>query len=320
MEAILAVLSQPARDRDNAPQHLAPTTTRHHTVSMTTTAKAASLLLASTLLLTSSCSSSNDEPDVAADTGNSDESSGDAGDTASADDTSDTSDPPVLGPNACRDPGTEAATARCLEPNLPAEYYVAEALAYFDTLDIDADRASVPDYSDLVARWEWPPWLLLTGYERDNMIQTAETLRQFDPSTVPIRDCRFFEEQPFARCFITFVYEEKPCPIYEEFVFDSEGRTTFIEAWSDLPGLLPQSDADRWADAEDYPRLSTRIPGLGSATGRIDLTSEAMLAAAEADEEIADFVRRASDFWGTWFAELEAAPEDFFAVGCGWEE
>ncbi len=255
-------------------------------------------------------------PDVTPDT-DTDATTDAAPDAASDADADALTVPP--GPNGCRDPGTDAATARCLAPNRPPEYYVAEALAYFDTLDIDADRASVPDYADLVARWEWPPWLLLTGWEKQNLIDTATTLRQFDPSTVPIRDCRFFEEQPFARCFITFEYEEGPCPIYEEFVFDSEGRMTFIEAWSDLPGLLPQSDADRWADAADYPRLSTRIPGLGSATGRIDLTSDAMLAAAAADPLIADFVRRASDFWGTWFAELEAAPEDFFAQGCGWE-
>ena len=222
------------------------------------------------------------------------------------------------GPNDCVHAGTEAATARCLAPTFPAEYYVAEALAYFDTLDIDADRASIPNYAPRVARWEWEPWLLLTGYEDVNMVETAAALRRFDPSTVPVRDCRFFEQQPFARCYVEFEYEEGPCPIYEEFVFDDEGEMTFIEAWSDLPGLLPQDDSDPWADAADYPRLSTRIPGLGAPGGEIAFASAEMQALMAADPVVADFVSRTEDFWGTWFQVLADAPTDFFAVGCGW--
>ena len=128
------------------------------------------------------------------------------------------------GPNACRDEGTEGATAACLEPTLPPEHYVEQALLYFDTLDVDAPIENVPDYHPLVARWEWPPWLLLTGFGAEDMIDTGLSLRELDPSTVPERDCRFFETQPFARCYVVFEYEEGPCPIYEEFTFDAEGR------------------------------------------------------------------------------------------------
>ena len=66
--------------------------------------------------------------------------------------------------NDCRDPDTEGATARCLQAELPADHYEREALKYFDTLDVDAPEDSIPEYAPLVARWEWPPWLLLTGY------------------------------------------------------------------------------------------------------------------------------------------------------------
>ena len=66
------------------------------------------------------------------------------------------------------------AFATALRPQFEPEYYVDQANRYFDTLDTTADADSMPAYSDLVARWELPPWLWLTGYERENMIQTTE--------------------------------------------------------------------------------------------------------------------------------------------------
>jgi len=228
--------------------------------------------------------------------------------------------PPVpLDPHACSYAGTEGATALCLSATHAPEHYVEQAHKYFDTLDVSADRDSVPDYSDLVARWEWPPWLLLTGVGRDDMITTANTLREVDPSTVPERDCRFFEAQPFARCMVVFEYEGGPCPIYEEFVFNEAGQMTFIEAWSDLPGLRPQTDpADPWGEQGTIARLSTRIPGLGNAEGRYDLDSPWMADAAARDTQVADFATRAADWWSYWFQALGQAPSDFFAQGCGW--
>jgi hypoxanthine phosphoribosyltransferase len=198
------------------------------------------------------------------------------------------------------------------------EYYVEQALKYFDTLDISADPESIPVYSELVARWEWPPWLLLTGWGRENLVTTASALRQLDPSTVPERDCRFFPVQPFARCYIVFEYEEGLCPIYEEFVFNDAGEMTFIEAWSDVDGLRPTSAEDRFGERPEFNRLSTRMPGLGKPDGRLDLDGPELAAAAETDPDIANFLPRARDFWGTWAAELGNAPDDFFAKGCGW--
>jgi len=218
----------------------------------------------------------------------------------------------------CADAGTRGATAGCLEPTRAPEYYVDQALAYFDTLDVDADPANIPDYADDVARWEWPPWLLLTGFGRDTMISTSELLREGDPSTVPERDCRFFATQPFARCYVEFRYERGPCPIYEEFVFDDAGRMTFIEAWSDLDGLRPTAPGDPWAERPDFDRLSTRVPGLGSERGLVGLDSRWMRAAGARDDDVADFARRASDQWRYWGEALAAAEGDYFATGCGW--
>jgi hypothetical protein len=169
-----------------------------------------------------------------------------------------------------------------------------------------------------VARWEWPPWLLLTGYTAEDMTATADALRAFDPSTVPTRDCRFFERQPFARCYIEFEYEGGLCPIYEEFTFNDAGETTFIEAWSDLPGLSPNTADDPWAERADFPRLSTRIPGLGNATGTIDLASAAMREAGMADAEVADFALRATDWRQYWAITFAESDPDFFGIGCGW--
>ncbi len=219
----------------------------------------------------------------------------------------------------CQARGSTGATAGCLEPLWTAEYYISQSSKYFDTLDVDADPNSVPNYSARVARWEWPPWLKLTGYEREQMVAIGELLKQFDPSTVPVRDCMAFPVQPFGRCHVVMYYEGGACPIYEEFTFNDQGEMTFIEAWSDAPGMLPTADAaDRWAEGPDIHRLSTRIPGLGNATGSIDLDSEAMAQAAGRDPEITDFVARARDFWETWYAEFEAAGDDLFKRGCGW--
>ena len=224
-----------------------------------------------------------------------------------------------LSGDPCLNPGTAGATSTCLAPSHPESYYVEQALKYFDTLDVDADPESVPNYSELVARWEWPPWLLLTGYGRQDMIDTGNALKDVDPSTVPERDCRAFDVQPFARCYVVFEYEGGSCPIYEEFTFNDAGETTFIEAWSDLPDLRPHARSDDpWGERDNLGRLSTRVPGLGQGEGRIDLTSSWMIDAAAHDDDVADFAERASDWWVYWYDAFISAPSNFFAIGCGW--
>lgn len=216
-------------------------------------------------------------------------------------------------------PRTDDALSTALAPVNPDGYYVDQANRYFDALDQGADPASLPTYSPQVARWEWPPWLYLTGYGRELMRDLDETVKRLTPATVGSRDCRAFHTQPFARCRVSFEYAKGPCPIYEEFTFNDQGEITFIEAWSDLPGLLPTSDpGDVWATGPDVHRLSTRLPGLGNATGLIDPASAAMTRAAAADPEIADFVRRTRNFWGAWFEAQEQAGPDLFVHGCGW--
>ncbi len=225
------------------------------------------------------------------------------------------------------DPCVEAgddALSTCLSPTMDEAHYVQWSDGYFNTMDSEQDRDVVPPYSELVARWEWPPWLKLTAFGYDNILATDQLLRLY-PSTIPERDCRFFAEQPFGRCRVVFYYEDEAhegrgCPIYEEFTFNDAGEITWIEAWSDLPGFLPMDGAvDPWAEGEDVDRLSTRIPGLGNAEGLIDLDGEAMLAAADADADVADFLARANDWYATWSAEVDAAGDSLWPVGCGWE-
>lgn len=221
---------------------------------------------------------------------------------------------------ACSD-GDDDALLPCSVPTLAPEDYAAAALAYFDTMDSRVPLA-FPAYSPLVVRWEWPPWLKLTAYTREVIEASDLVLRLTLPSIVEERDCRAFETAPFARCRVTFYYEEHDglgCPIYEEFAFNEAGEITWIEAWSDQPDLLPLDAAtDPWAEEAGFPRLADRIPGLGSPAGLIDPEGAAMKAAAADDPDVADFVARAADFTGAWADEFAAAGDDLWTVGCGW--
>lgn len=232
----------------------------------------------------------------------------------------------LLGVVACGGPAAEdpcassEPLATCLAPTLSPEEYVRWSEGYFDTMDHRVEDAPWPPYSEFVARWEWPPWLKLTAFGRVD-IEATDTMLKLYPSTVPERDCRAFDVQPFGRCHVVFRYdahEGRGCPIYEEFTFNDRGEITFIEAWSDLLGLLPMGEGDPWAEGEVPGRLSTRVPGLGNAEGLIDLDSAWMAEAAASDPDIDDLVTRAWDWYATWLAELEAAGDDMWARGCGW--
>ena len=214
----------------------------------------------------------------------------------------------------------DAAVSTCLKPTMSDDYYVEHSNGYFNTMDYNQDMEVIPPYSDRVVRWEWPPWLRLTAYTRTEMV-AADALLRLRPSTVPDRDCRAFDEQPFGRCYVTFYYDDhdgRGCPIYEEFTFNDAGEITWIEAWSNLPGHLPSSQGDAWAEGEGVTRLSTRIPGLGNQTGRIDPESQAMIDAGQSDPEVEDFRQRALDWKSAWLEELDAAGDDMWERGCGW--
>jgi hypothetical protein len=202
------------------------------------------------------------------------------------------------------------------------EYYVEQAEKYFNTMDTEADRDDAPNYAEWVVRWEWPPWLLLTAFGADH-IESTDLLLRLYPSTIPERDCRFFEEQPFARCRVVFYYDDpshegRGCPIYEEFAFNDSGEMTVIEAWSDLEGLRPMEDSDTWAESADINRISTRIPGIGTADGQLDINGQIFSTAAQTDADLADLQNRANNWMETWTAEMDAAGDDLWARGCGW--
>ncbi len=220
-------------------------------------------------------------------------------------------------PDPC---STEGALSTCSVPTGSPEDYADISSRYFDTMDHSVETVDPPIYSELVARWEWPPWLKLTAFGAEN-IQTADALLALYPSIVPERDCRAFEVQPFGRCRVVFYYdahEGRGCPIYEEFTFNDAGEVTFIEAWSDQPSMLPMDAEDSWAEGEGVSRLSSRVPGLGTPSGLIDLEGEAMTEAASTDPDLADLVARARDWHQTWLDELAQSSDEMWVEGCGW--
>ncbi len=216
------------------------------------------------------------------------------------------------------------ALAGCLKPTKEPSYYVAQAELYFDTLDYTKDPEKVPSYSPHVVRWEWYPWLKLTAYGRAIMVQGNKALTIRDKTTtVPVKECRAFTKQPFARCYVEFDYAGKRCPIYEEFFFNDKGETTWVEAWSVLPGKHPmpmRSQVDRWAERADVVRLGDKIPTLGGLAGDLDIDDAAFQSAVSRDPEVQDLFDRATNFTQALTAELNSRPseEEMYADGCGW--
>lgn len=196
----------------------------------------------------------------------------------------------------------DSAFSTRLAPQFSADYYIDQGVKYFLTMESSVPNHVQPNYSDLVIRWEWPPWLKLTGFKRRNLINTDILLKLY-PTKYDTIDCQFFEAQPFCRCHVIFNYSGTRIPIYEEFTFNNQGEMTFIEAWSDYPSLLPMAPNDYWAEAEDVNRLSTRVPGLGNDEGRIDRKADWMLRAAAKDADLADMLHRLKHPVGTWIAE-----------------
>lgn len=205
--------------------------------------------------------------------------------------------------------GEVDAKAECLTPKQSAEYYIDQSIKYFLTMESSVSPFVIPNYAEKVVRWEWPPWLLLTGYGQANMIWT-DILLKLNPTAYASIDCQAFDTQPFGRCHVVFDYAGELCPIYEEFAFNDQGEITFIEAWTDAPGWLPMEDGDYWAEGDNVDRLSTRVPGLGNETGSIDLDAEWMNDGAAQDADVAEFVRRAKKPYKAWIREMLTHVED----------
>ncbi|MEZ5003702.1 MAG: hypothetical protein R2730_11775 [Chitinophagales bacterium] len=225
-------------------------------------------------------------------------------------DMDDPNPPEMMIPASC---GTDSALSTCITPEFAPEYYIDQGVKYFLTMQSDIPIDVIPNYSDLVIRWEWPPWLLLTGYNREVMILT-DILLKLNPTTYDLIDCRFFEEQPFCRCHVIFNYGGELCPIYEEFTFNRDGEITFIEAWSDYESLLPPgmdagedglwSEAEYWGVDDDVYRLANIVPGLGNAESRINLYADWMRNAARQNQDIDDLVKRCKRPMETWIYQL----------------
>ncbi len=231
-------------------------------------------------------------------------------------------DPETLSTEATCD--TNGALARCLMPKFDSTYYIEQGVKYFLTMQSDIPPSVQPNYSDLVIRYEWPPWLLLTGYRKKFLIQ-SDILLKLNPTKYDTIDCRFFKEQPFCRCHVVFDYSGEKCPIYEEFVFNNQGQITFIEAWSDYESTLPKGmnsgddgiwDEDEyWAKQEDVYRLSSKIPGLGSPDGKIALHTIYMQNAVKEDSIIADLANRLNNPVSTYIQYVLTHREEL-AHGC----
>jgi len=164
-----------------------------------------------------------------------------------------------------------------LKPTFEKEYYKDQVNQYFDSLDTSVEKGK-PKYSPKIARWEWPPWLILTGYGDEKMRIIDGAIRKSGQCICVNRQHRFFPQNPFIRSVVTFYYGEEdvanrtnPLRIFEEFTFNDIGEITFIEAWwdRDYRGLLPPLDDNGWPiDQDAVNRISTQIPGLGNSDGK----------------------------------------------------
>ena len=180
--------------------------------------------------------------------------------------------------------------SRNIRPSFGGHYYVEESLKYFDTLDTYASRDSKPVYSSHAIRWEWYPWLFLTGYKK--YFFKLDYFLTLYPTKVINRDCRSFSIQPFGRCRVTFHYlkSDTKHEIYEEFTFNEKGEITFIEAWTDNIAYLPLRNNDPWGETNLFHRLSTKVPGLGSQNGRYNRKNLKKL--SKKDEDLKNLLKR----------------------------
>ena len=185
-----------------------------------------------------------------------------------------------------------------LKPKFEGKYYIEQGLNYFDTLDSYVTKVSKPKYSENVIRWEWYPWLKLTGYKR--WMMPIDVIPTLYPTKVTNRECRFFEVQPFCRCRVWFEYLglKAPVKIYEEFTFNDFGEMTLIEAWTDVGG------ADPWGEKGSIKRLSTRVPGLGTPHGLVKESDRQLKHLASIDSDVKDLLQRLESPIFYWFKEL----------------
>lgn len=199
-------------------------------------------------------------------------------------------------PLNCQDP--KKANSPCVEYDPLLEWeYVEEAHKYFDGLDSELSKSASSHgmmYTTDAIRWEWPPWLLLTGYTgismsiQDPLLHVGGAALEMYVQGVPrsSRECRLFKINPFVRCLVFMDMhgsqanvdedEKMHCDIYEEFTYVSSGKISFVEAWAN--DVRVKSNGLQ-------KRLSTRVPGLGSHDGQHTLNGW-----AETEDEVLNYL------------------------------
>lgn len=208
----------------------------------------------------------------------------------------------------------ESALSTCVSPSFNEAYYIEQSVLYFRTMESKVSPFVQPNYAKDVIRWEWPPWLWLTGYGRFNLIWTDVLLKLF-PTAYNKLDCKAFSTQPFGRCHVVFNYGGHLCPIYEEFTFNEKGQITFIEAWSDYPSLLPMPVEDQWAQGEQVSRIANKVPGLGFGDGNINGESSPLIEAAKYDSDLANLLGRLRRPYSSYFKTIKEHEGELLA-GC----
>lgn len=86
-----------------------------------------------------------------------------------------------------------------------SEYYKKQADLYFDTLQSEPIiLPERPNYSAHVVRWEWKPWLLLTGYGAAGIRASDGITREACARVCVDRTHKYFDTHPYARSTVTF--------------------------------------------------------------------------------------------------------------------
>jgi hypothetical protein len=83
---------------------------------------------------------------------------------------------------------------------LTPQYYLEQAYAYFDSIDFFVFKGVAPRYAKDVIRWEWHPWLLLTGYGARSM--KLDVLQKLYPTRITNQNCTVHDVAPQVRCSV----------------------------------------------------------------------------------------------------------------------
>jgi hypothetical protein len=117
-----------------------------------------------------------------------------------------------------------------LVKNQPDSYYKKQNDIYFDSLESKSYCQKtpfiLPSYSVGLVRYEWPPWLLLTGLGSTATSSMDRVFADVNPCVVVDRKHVICEQNPFGRSLVTVCYGKgsslQAFKIYEEFTFNDQ--------------------------------------------------------------------------------------------------